>query len=505
MRKNVASQVIGAQMVNASTGAAFTGSVTVYVTGDAGTQAVGSVGSGACTHEGNGYHSYAPAQAETNYDLIAFTFIGTGAIPATVQVFTIGHDPHGFAAYAGAYAGPRGPGVYLNDAAANTSTTNGVDGTIGNPVSTIAAAKTLADSMSLDRVYLVNNSDITLSATMIAFEFVGLGELSSNVVNLGGQDVGACSFFNLTLEGDGSSASSRIYAYDCALQDPGAGTTTFNIFAERCGIVDDISIDTSADNVFEGCYSLVAGTDKPIIRATGAAGTVSVRHNSGSIEFAGLSASHNVTFEGIGNVEFNANCNVNATVSLKGIGTVTDNTAGMANVDAAQFINLATINAQCDTALSDYDPPTRAELTVDIASVLTRLGTPAGADIAADLATIAGYIDTEIATLITNVAAVLADTGTTLDGKIDAIKAVTDALSVPTAAAIVAALLAGGDVDGFSVEETLKLLLAALTGKLSGAATSTNTLRAADDSKDRITATVDADGNRTAITLDAAG
>ena len=75
-------------MVSASDGSAFTGSVTVYVTGDAGSQAIGSVGSGACTHEGNGYHSYAPAQAETNYDLIAFTFIGSGAVPVTVQVYT---------------------------------------------------------------------------------------------------------------------------------------------------------------------------------------------------------------------------------------------------------------------------------------------------------------------------------------------------------------------------------------------------------------------------------
>jgi len=89
MFKNVASQKIGAQMVTAADGTAFTGSVTVYVCGDAGTQAVGSVGSGACTHEGNGYHTYAPSQAETNYDLAAFTFIGTGAIPAAVQCATI--------------------------------------------------------------------------------------------------------------------------------------------------------------------------------------------------------------------------------------------------------------------------------------------------------------------------------------------------------------------------------------------------------------------------------
>lgn len=88
MQKNVAGQKIGGQMITAADGTAFTGTVTVYVTGDAGTQALGSVGSGVCTHEGNGYHTYAPAQAETNYDLIAFTFIGTGAIPATVQIYT---------------------------------------------------------------------------------------------------------------------------------------------------------------------------------------------------------------------------------------------------------------------------------------------------------------------------------------------------------------------------------------------------------------------------------
>lgn len=88
MKKNAAGQVIGCQMVLATDGSAFTGTTTVYVTGNGGTQAIGSVGSGVCTHEGNGFHIYAPAQAETNYDHIGFTFVGTGAIPATLQVYT---------------------------------------------------------------------------------------------------------------------------------------------------------------------------------------------------------------------------------------------------------------------------------------------------------------------------------------------------------------------------------------------------------------------------------
>ena len=86
MKKNVASQSIGVQMITAADGTAFTGTVTVLVTIDNGTQSAS--GGTAPVHEGNGYHSYTPTQAETNGDHIAFTFTGTGAIPATVQVFT---------------------------------------------------------------------------------------------------------------------------------------------------------------------------------------------------------------------------------------------------------------------------------------------------------------------------------------------------------------------------------------------------------------------------------
>ena len=89
MLKNTAGQRIGAQLISTTDGSAFTGAATVYVTIDAGTQTIGSVGSGVCTHEGNGYHTYAPSQAETNGNLVAFTFVGSGAIATTVQVYTV--------------------------------------------------------------------------------------------------------------------------------------------------------------------------------------------------------------------------------------------------------------------------------------------------------------------------------------------------------------------------------------------------------------------------------
>jgi len=62
---------------------------------------------------------------------------------------------------------------------------------------------------------------------------------------------------------------------------------------------------------------------------------------------------------------------------------------------------------------------------------------------------------------------------------------------------------AAGVETGLTVRNALRLALAALAGKLSGAATTTVVIRnAVADSKDRITATVDANGNRSAITVD---
>jgi hypothetical protein len=52
-----------------------------------------------------------------------------------------------------------------------------------------------------------------------------------------------------------------------------------------------------------------------------------------------------------------------------------------------------------------------------------------------------------------------------------------------------------------TMRQALKLMVATLGGKLSGAATTTVVIRNAADDTDVVTATVDADGNRSAVTL----
>jgi hypothetical protein len=72
-----------------------------------------------------------------------------------------------------------------------------------------------------------------------------------------------------------------------------------------------------------------------------------------------------------------------------------------------------------------------------------------------------------------------------------------------TADSIAEAVMASLVEPGLDVTEALRLISAALAGKVSGAGTTTVTIRDVADTKDRIIATVDSSGNRSAITTDA--
>lgn len=83
MLKNVASQSISALLLDTAGDAVTTGTTTVYVTGDAGTQASG----GTATHEGLGVWSFLPSQANTNYDEVSFLFTNPGAVSSHLTVY----------------------------------------------------------------------------------------------------------------------------------------------------------------------------------------------------------------------------------------------------------------------------------------------------------------------------------------------------------------------------------------------------------------------------------
>ena len=108
---------------------------------------------------------------------------------------------------------------------------------------------------------------------------------------------------------------------------------------------------------------------------------------------------------------------------------------------------------------------------------------------------VSGRIDASVGAIATGAIAAASFTA----GAIDAAAVAADAANE-----IADALLdrAAGVETNRTPRQAFRLMLAALAGKLSGAATTTVLVRDTNDTKDRITATVDANGNRTAVTLD---
>lgn len=91
MKKNVSSQFIGVQMTYIASGTPVinSGSVLTYLRADALAMQLGAVNSGICIPNSYGLHHYIPAQSETNYDWMAWTFVASGAANVTAQLYTM--------------------------------------------------------------------------------------------------------------------------------------------------------------------------------------------------------------------------------------------------------------------------------------------------------------------------------------------------------------------------------------------------------------------------------
>lgn len=141
---------------------------------------------------------------------------------------------------------------------------------------------------------------------------------------------------------------------------------------------------------------------------------------------------------------------------------------------------------------------------LDAAGVRGAVGL-ASANLDTQLSTMDGKLDT----IVSGASVIITNLGT-IEGKVDIIDAnvdtiLTDVGNVPTASENADALLdrANGIETGYTPRQSMRLILSATAAKLSGAATTNVLIRDVNDTKNRIDATVDADGNRTAVTLDA--
>jgi len=118
---------------------------------------------------------------------------------------------------------------------------------------------------------------------------------------------------------------------------------------------------------------------------------------------------------------------------------------------------------------------------------------------------VAGLNDPTAAAVASAVRTELATELGRVDATVSSRAATGDAMTLTTGErdAVAAALLdlANGVETGITTRQALRATLAALAGKVTGMDTNAPVFRAGDDSKDRITATTDANGNRSAVSL----
>jgi hypothetical protein len=286
------------------------------------------------------------------------------------------------------YQGYEGGFIYIDTVGGAAGTESYVNGTLDNPVSSIADANTLATALNITHFHVGSGSSITFAASQTNQRFLG----ENWTLAMGGQDIGGSVIEGANISGIGTSTSRAIFK--CCDMDS-ATIPLSSLFS--CGFSGDLVLGVVGTFFFISCYSGVAGTSTPSIDVGVALGNTNLnfRPYSGGIELKSLGqvGTDNVSIEGDGQVTINASC-VGGTIALRGHqdltggaafetagGVISDDprfdidaiNAALLSVVGAAGISLtdlggmstgmkAEINIEADTALTDYDGPTNAEM-----------------------------------------------------------------------------------------------------------------------------------------------
>lgn len=426
MKKNVASQSIGAQLIAKADGTPVTsGTTTVYVTGDNGTQAAGSVGSGACTHEGNGYWSYAPAQAETNYDHVAFTFVNTNAVNATVQVFTtFPQTGDNFSRIGAAGAGLTALGdtriANLDAAVSSRSTyaggavasvTGNVGGNVVGSVASVTAGVTVTTNNDKTG-YALSSAGVQAIWDALTSALTTVGSIGKWIVDKVDVVLStrlASSSYTAPLDAAGVRTAVGLASANLDTQLDALPTAAENADA----VWDEARADHTTSGTFgQGAASVQGNVTGSVASVSGAVGSVTgnVGGNvAGSVGSVTGNVGGNVTGS-VGSLATQAKADVNAEAdaALSDAGVTTTVTG---RIDAAISTRLATAgytapdNATITlinnkTTNLPSDPADQSLIIAATDAVMARLGAPAGASLSADIAaldTVADAIATAVA------------------------------------------------------------------------------------------------------------
>ena len=382
LRKNVSGQFIHFAGINATTGAALTGATFSVRRSIDGTFAAGG---GTITEDtGLGLYKCALTQADTNGNDLAFFFTATNAIPICLNVLTTAADPSdgvrlGLTALPNAAAAASGgvpvigtgANTFKSDASANvtfantsiatvteltnsrakymhgavwigsvanTNATIYVDGITTNPVSTMAAALSVAGNTGLRRFWTQAGVTTTLSATVDGYVFDGYGWKLA----LASRDISNSVFMNcISVTGISSSASST--SFPCFVNcEFGATATIPPANLTHCEFGGAVTLGAAGNYDFINCASVVAGTSAPSFAVPAGTVNINFRRWAGGITISGITSATTISIDAVsgGTVTLTG---ADGNVQVRGMVNIDDQRTGAPTLGKTQVVTPKTI------------------------------------------------------------------------------------------------------------------------------------------------------------------
>lgn len=249
--------------------------------------------------------------------------------------------------------------VWINTGAANTDTELYVDGVADNPVSSLAAAKIIADQLSLRTLVFAGDATYTIDADYSPFLLTGAGQ----TVTLSGA-------FNLprrieraTIIGGTNTGAENTVWQNCAVAGPVVTTgrvTMLDSFIVATGslTVGNVTMTAKNTDFALGSYIDLSAVSSKMIRIVG---------SSGSCEVRGLSNGSTLVYSGHGRLDIHGSCTggtiyVQGNVDINNLSSVTD-------LRLEAHVSRSSVNRECDTAILDSGLATAASVGVIDANV----------------------------------------------------------------------------------------------------------------------------------------
>ena len=275
--------------------------------------------------------------------------------------------------------------IWVNTVNGISGTESYVNGVADNPVATLAEAKIIADQLGIRDFNISSDSTLTLAANLNNYNVYGIGY----TLNTAGFDCGDTHFFHASpVNGVVVAASGHVDIVDSII----AVQTVNELHYTNCSFTASVTLGSvNGDIKVINSRSVIAGASTPIFDFGTAAGighnmTIANWQNGIEVRNYNNSGTDRFSLSGTGQLVVAATCS--GTMNIRGQWKITDNSggnvtfvyddvrteiddiqiqigtagAGLSDLGGMSTGMKAEVNIEADLAITDYDPPTNAEL-----------------------------------------------------------------------------------------------------------------------------------------------